>query len=170
MHLGRWYIIFILLLTSFTTDFQKMPEVGETAPDFSIRSVSGDTLKLSSYLGNYIFLDFWASWCAPCRTKHQKLIEVYDSLKGKIMNDSSQFIIISISLDNDSLMWVNGIKREKLVWPDHGCDLQRWKSPVVKKYGVSYLPYNFLIDPDGKITDKGMSAEEIEKVCLALLK
>lgn len=143
----------------------KSIQVGSLAPDFQQATSSGAMLRLSDFRGKYVLLDFWASWCGPCRKQHPELIQVYDQFKGK------NFEIISVSLDAESEPWVKAIQKDKLVWPQVS-DLKGQQNVIALKYGVQAIPANFLVDPDGKIIGKnlepGVLASQLNQVLKSL--
>jgi peroxiredoxin len=118
--------------------------VGQDAPEISMPSPEGKTLNLSSLRGNYVLLDFWASWCKPCRGENPNLVSNYSKYKNK------GFKIFQVSLDQTADAWKQAIAADKLNW-NHVSDLQYWNSAAAKLYGVQSIPANFLIDPQGKV-------------------
>lgn len=134
----------------------KHPEVGDMAPDFSIKNPEDKTVRLSDLENEVILLDFWASWCAPCREENKKLVEIYKKYH------SAGFEIFQISLDNQYQDWTEAIREDKLDWI-HGSELQFWKSEVAEKYGVNSIPANYLINKEGKIIGRNLPPEKIDK-------
>ncbi|MCH2230542.1 MAG: AhpC/TSA family protein [Crocinitomicaceae bacterium] len=119
---------------------------GKPAPDFEELRTDGETtMKLSDLRGQIVLLDFWASWCGPCRRENPTVVKLYDKYKD------DGFTVMSVSLDKDRAKWLAAIERDKLSWPNHVSDLKGWASAAPKKYGVSGIPFTVLIDRDGKI-------------------
>ncbi len=114
------------------------------APDFSLPTPAGATVSLSSFKGKYVLLDFWASWCAPCRAENPNVVAAYHKFKNK------NFTILGVSLDQKKEAWQKAIEDDGLTWT-HVSDLRGWSSPAAQIYQVESIPANFLIDPDGKI-------------------
>jgi peroxiredoxin len=143
-------------------DNWKKVDVGSIAPDFTQPDKNGKAVKLSDFKGKYIFLDFWASWCHPCRGENPNLIKQYNLYKAK------NFIIVSISLDGGTQEakqnWLRAITQDKVgIWPQL-CDLSDDKTNKVRQmYNVGSIPENFLIGPDGKIIAKSLRGEELNK-------
>ena len=133
---------------------KKQTDIGRTAPPFEIKTQHGNTLTNLDFKGKTVLLDFWASWCIPCRAQNPSLLKAYDAYKPK------GFTIVSISLDQDSLSWINAVKQDKLPW-DQVCDFQVLQSPMVKSYGIKTIPMNFLIDSTGRIVAKNLRDDEI---------
>ncbi|MDR2285110.1 MAG: TlpA family protein disulfide reductase, partial [Sphingobacterium sp.] len=129
-------------------------EVGNPAIDFVMNDTEGNPITLSSFRGKYVFLDFWASWCGPCRSENPNLIKAYDKLKG------DNFEIIAVSLDNKKDHWLKAIKEDGLPWIQIS-DLKGTKNEAALKYGVTGIPQNFLISPDGIILGIGFRGENI---------
>ncbi|MFA5782161.1 MAG: TlpA disulfide reductase family protein [Bacteroidales bacterium] len=133
-------------------------DVGFKAPDFKLETPDGKSVSLSSFKGKFVLIDFWASWCAPCRQENPKMIKLYKQYKDK------DFTILGVSLDRDKDSWINAIKTDKLIWTQIS-DLKYWDSPVAKLYNVRTIPYSILIDKEGKILAKGLRGEKLaEKI------
>jgi hypothetical protein len=130
--------------------------VGSNAPEISLNTPDGKNIALSSLKGKVVLVDFWASWCRPCRAENPNVVRIYNTYKDK------GFDIYSVSLDKDKDMWVKAIADDGLVWPSHVSDLGYWQSSVVKQYKISGIPFTCLIDKSGKIAAKGLRGEELE--------
>ncbi|MFO8066772.1 MAG: TlpA disulfide reductase family protein [Bacteroidales bacterium] len=130
---------------------------GKTAPEIVMKNPEDEQIALSSLRGNIVLIDFWAGWCPPCRQNNKDLKDIYNKY-----NDSG-FEIYAVSLDRDRNEWLQGIKEDSLTWIQVS-DLRFWNSPVVSLYNVEGIPYNVLIDEEGKIIDKGISTKELNKI------
>jgi peroxiredoxin len=137
--------------------------VGSEAPDFKLETPDGKSVSLSSLKGKFVLIDFWASWCAPCRQENPKMIKLYKQYKDK------NFTILGVSLDRDKDSWTKAIKTDKLTWTQIS-DLKYWDSPVAKLYNVQAIPYSILIDKEGKILAKGLRDEELAEKIAEILK
>ncbi|MFY7900739.1 MAG: thioredoxin-like domain-containing protein [Chitinophagaceae bacterium] len=137
--------------------------IGSFAPEFTLNSVDDKPLSLASFKGKYVLLDFWASWCAPCRQENPNVVKAFNQFKNK------NFTILGVSLDEDKLAWQNAIIKDALTW-QHVSDLAGWRSKVAALYGVQSIPANFLLDPSGKIIAKDLRGEDLEKNLNTILK
>ncbi|MFN0257288.1 redoxin domain-containing protein [Pedobacter ureilyticus] len=136
--------------------FKKTQE-GVEAADFSQPDVEGKMVKLSDYRGKYVLIDFWASWCAPCRRENPNLVKAYEQYRAK------GFEILGVSLDKaaDKAKWIKAIADDKLTWKQAG-DMKGWENEAAVKYDVTAIPMNYLIDPSGKIIAKYLRGAELD--------
>lgn len=140
-------------------------KIGEKAPELAFPNPEGKIIKLSEInKGRYVLIDFWASWCGPCRRSNPGLVKVYNEYsKKKFKGAKKGFTVLNVSLDKDKDSWVNAIKSDGLVWPNHMSDLGFWNSKAAAEYGVQFVPQSFLVDPNGKIVGKYQVAEMAEE-------
>ena len=130
---------------------------GKEAPDFEEKKIDGEsTMKLSDLRGNVVLLDFWASWCGPCRKENPAVVKLYEKYKD------DGFTIMSVSLDKNRDSWIAAIKKDNLSWPNHVSDLGFWSSRVPKMYNVRGIPFTVLIDKDGNIIKTKLRAHQLE--------
>ncbi|HLT41677.1 MAG TPA: TlpA disulfide reductase family protein [Sphingobacteriaceae bacterium] len=132
----------------------KVLSVGQKAPDFESIDPNGKVVKLSDFKGKYTLLDFWASWCAPCRQENPNIVEQYERFKDK------NFTVFGVSLDDSRSAWLKGIKDDNLNWIQVS-DLQRWNSEPAQLYKINAIPASFLIGPDGTILAKNLRGKAL---------
>lgn len=143
---------------------ERKTAIGALAPDIALMDPEGNIRKLSSLKGKIVLIDFWASWCGPCRKENPNVVAVYQKYHDK------GFEIYSVSLDKDRESWLKAIAKDNLLWPDHVSDLKYWKSEGAAAYGVTSIPYTVLIDKKGKIVAKKLRGEELENKIKELCK
>ena len=137
--------------------------IGSEAPEIMQQTPEGGTLALSSLRGKYVLIDFWASWCRPCRIENPNVKRVYERFKSK------GFEILGVSLDRDHGAWVDAIRADGLPWK-HVSDLGFWNNAAAQQYGVGSIPYTVLVDREGRILEKGLRGEQLEARLAELLK
>jgi len=134
----------------------KKVAVGKPAVDFTLNDPQGNPISLSSFQGKYLLVDFWASWCGPCRRENPNVVKLYSDFKDK------GFEILGVSLDEDRNRWLGAIEADSLTWP-HVSDLEGWGSAAGKMYGINSIPATVLINPDGIIVDKNLRGDALRQ-------
>ena len=127
------------------------------APEIALNNPDGVELKLSSLQGKYVLIDFWASWCGPCRRENPNVVRLYHKFKDK------GFTIFSVSLDSNPEAWKAAIETDGLVWPNHVSDLLHWNSPLPQLYGFSGIPHTVLLNKEGNVIGVGLRGESLEQ-------
>ena len=143
---------------SFVTKMMgiKPVSVGQMAPKFELPSPEGKVIKLADFKGKYVLLDFWASWCAPCREENPNIVKQYNAFKDK------GFTVLGVSLDDNNNAWLKAIKDDNLSWA-HVSELKRWDGQVSTQYKVEGIPASFILDPSGKIVAKNLRGAELQE-------
>ena len=126
------------------------------APDFTVKTPEGKEIKLSSLKGQVVLIDFWASWCGPCRQESPNVVRLYNQYKA------DGFTVFSVSLDEKADKWKEAIQKDGLIWPNHGSDLQGWKTPLTQLYQFNSIPHTVLVNKEGKIIARGLRGISLE--------
>ena len=137
--------------------------IGEKAPEFSLRNAKDKLVSLSSFRGKVVLIDFWASWCGPCRAANPSVGKIYNKYKAK------GFEVLGVSIDSKKAAWLKAIKQDHIHYTQVN-DPAGWNSPVAEKYGVNMIPTSFLLDKQGKIIDIDLSGPLLEIKIKQLLK
>lgn len=141
----------------------KIPRPGDMAPEITMADTAGKMFSLSSLRGQYVLVDFWASWCGPCRKENPNVVRAYNKYSNK------NFTILGVSLDKNKEYWLEAIKADGLAWK-HISDLKQWDSEAQRLYQFQGIPYNVLIDPQGKIIAVELRGEDLDKTLEKVLK
>ncbi|MFZ9472639.1 MAG: redoxin domain-containing protein [Sediminibacterium sp.] len=131
--------------------------IGTVLPDFKQNDVNGKSVSLSSFRGKYVLVDFWASWCGPCRAENPNVVKTYNAFKNK------NFTVLGVSLDQDKARWLEAIKKDGLTWT-HVSDLKYWNNAVAVQFGIQSIPASFLIDPNGVVIGRDLRGEDLTRV------
>jgi peroxiredoxin len=137
--------------------------INKQAPDLTMNDVNGKPVSISNFKGKYVLVDFWASWCRPCRAENPNVVAAYDKFKDK------NFAILGVSLDQNKDAWLQAIKNDGLTWT-HMSDLKYWESSAVSTYKFQGIPYNILIDPSGKVIAESLRGDALEQKLAEVLK
>ncbi|MDA0728172.1 MAG: TlpA disulfide reductase family protein [Bacteroidetes bacterium] len=136
---------------------------GDMAPDIVMNDPNGQTRKLSDLKGKVVLLDFWASWCGPCRRENPNVVRAYEKYKDR------GFEVFSVSLDSDAGKWQRAIEQDQLTWPNHVCDMRGWRNEAAQAYGISSIPHTMLIDRDGSVLATHLRGAMLESALRGVL-
>lgn len=141
----------------------KRVAMGMPAPEITMNDISGKPRSLVSLKGKVVIVDFWASWCKPCRAENPFVVSVYNKYKDKGLD------MFSVSLDQQKDAWLKAIQKDNLAWPNHVCDFKMWQSPVVQLYGFTGIPFAVILDREGNIAGKNLRGPALEEKVKELL-
>jgi len=167
----KYLVIFLAIAItsiSFKTNNGGL-KVGTQAPNFTLKDVNGNNIKLSDYKGKIVLIDFWASWCKQCRLESPKLVKSFQKYHTSRFGEADGFEIISISLDDNTTDWKDAVTQDGYTWVNVS-EGKKWDADIAKLYQVTSLPTNYLLDKDGKIIEKDLRGIMLENVLSALKK
>jgi len=177
--LGGFAIVFsAILLTSSQSEYSDAIiasngqiaslSVGDKAPEIQMRDPQGNIRKLSDLKGKVVLIDFWASWCRPCRMENPNVVRTYSQYKDAAFKNGDGFEVFSVSLDQNKAAWQKGILQDKLTWENHVSDLQSWRNAAAQQYNVNSIPATFLLDGEGIIIKKNLRGKALENTLASL--
>ena len=155
-------LIFLLSLLVFGASAQNYAK-GDKIPNITMTSIDGKTQSLSDLRGQVVLVDFWASWCKPCRKENPEIVRMYNRYKDQEFENGKGFTVFSVSLDSKQPAWEKAVEKDGLVWDSHVSDLKGWKNEAAKMYGIRAIPKSFLIDGDGKVIAVNPRGGQLEK-------
>lgn len=169
------FLLLVIGVATFAFGFiyQSNPQgtnVGDKAIDLAFTSPEGKTIALSSLKGKVVLLDFWASWCGPCRMENPNLVAAYAKYKDAKFKNAKGFAIYSVSMDQNKEAWIKAIKQDNLSWPYHVSDLGGWQSKPAQIYRVNSIPASYLLDQNGVIIGKNLRGAALDQALEKLLK
>ncbi len=154
--------LFLLPVIFISVAVNSQLKFGYDAPDIALPSINGDTIHLSSLKGKVVLLDFWASWCGPCRASNKKLVKLYPKFKDK------GFEIFGVSFDENSQNWKKAVQKDKINWPQVH-DGGGWDAPTAISWQIEVIPTSYLINKEGKLIAMDLDAKDLEKVLKEIL-
>ena len=158
-------ILLVILVGYLINYFYRKPklEEGQKALDFSAELISGEKFQLKDLRGRYILLDFWGSWCGPCRRENPLLVDLYHETQHKTYTDASGFDIISVAIETKKSAWLKAIQSDGLVWPYQIGEFERFSSPIASLYKVREIPTKYLLDTSGVVILVNPKVEEVRQ-------
>jgi len=155
-------LLFLFFILFAVTEISAQVKKGKQAPEISLKDISGQTISLSSFKGKVVLIDFWASWCMPCRKNNPKLVALYEKFKGE------GFEILGVSIDKYNDDWKTAIEKDKLTWKQI-VDNAGWNAQSTIDYGIEGIPASFLLDQEGIIRGVDLEGKELESMIKKLL-
>ncbi len=165
-------ILGLLIVGLIGYHFYKQPkyENGEKAPQFQAELQDGSSFALSDLEGKYVLIDFWGSWCPPCRKENPGLKKLYNKFSQADFDGAEGLEIVSIGVETSEKRWKQAIAKDGLNWKYHIAQMDRFKSPIVSQYGVKEIPTKYLLNPRGEIIGVNQTADEIDLLLSRRLK
>jgi thiol-disulfide isomerase/thioredoxin len=162
MSTNRTYLLFLVLaiLVAFAWWQYRTPKFvsGETVPAFSATLLNGETVSFESLRGKYVLIQFWGSWCGPCRAENPHLVDLYNKYHNR------GFEIFSIGIEQNPQAWQRAIARDGMIWPYHTADMKRFDGELAKMFNIHSIPTTFLVNPDGQIIRVSPDPAEIDRI------
>ena len=137
---------------------------GEEIPVISANLMSGEAFNIEDLKGKYVLVDFWGSWCGPCRVENPSLVALYDKYHGKTFKKAADFEIVSIAIETDEAKWKRAIAKDNLHWPYHIVQLNRFSSPIAKEFGVREIPTKYLLNEKGQIISVNATMDVLDRL------
>jgi len=160
MRIFKLCLILLFFISYLDIDAQSI-EIGDKAPELAYNNPKEEVLKLSSLKGKYVIIDFWASWCGPCRRENPNLVKAYNKFKNQKFENGNGLEVYSVSLDKKFSSWIKAMTDDKLFWEYHVSDLKGWQSDGAALYNIRSIPQTYLIDGEGTIIAKNLKGDEL---------
>lgn len=156
--------IFLLILFGRYWYFRPKLSLGEVAPDFVTVDYRGDSISLEEFRGGYLLLDFWGSWCGPCRKDNPNIVKIHEEFKDQRFKDGQGLKVLSVAVETNEASWRAAVKKDNLSWENHIVSTEKFDHPVLRLYQIREIPTKYLINPKGIIVGVNPNYDEMRKI------